>query len=389
MIIESKIKMTIHLEREKIKIFMSLINTGRMEMYMKKVSMENLENRIENQQSNVSYDTREYTIEIIVQKYLSDLEKEENEFFVPEYQREFVWDNTRQSRFIESLMIGLPIPYIFLAETTKGRYEIVDGSQRIRTLAAYLQNELKIKGLEKIPELNGLKFSDLDISRQRKFKNMSLKMIVLSEKTTDETKNDIFERINRGSDLLKDMEYRKGIYTGKFNDFIYKLPQDKLYMKLTPIAGWLVKRQEGEELLLRFFAFSEWYPSYSDKKGISKQLDDYMKEKNSIFNEEMEKEMSEKFNITMNFVNKCYPYGFAKKENAKQVARPYFEALSVGAYLALKENPDLLISKDEAKKLLMDESFITSVSGRYQTHKAKTIKERIDYVKDGLKKYAN
>lgn len=86
MIIESKIKMTIHLEREKIKIFMSLINTGRMEMYMKKVSMENLENRIENQQSNVSYDTREYTIEIIVQKYLSDLEKEENEFFVPEYQ---------------------------------------------------------------------------------------------------------------------------------------------------------------------------------------------------------------------------------------------------------------------------------------------------------------
>lgn len=360
-----------------------------MEMYMKKVSMENLENRIENQQSNVSYDTREYTIEIIVQKYLSDLEKEENEFFVPEYQREFVWDSTRQSRFIESLMIGLPIPYIFLAETTKGRYEIVDGSQRIRTLAAYLQNELKIKGLEKIPELNGLKFSDLDISRQRKFKNMSLKMIVLSEKTTDETKNDIFERINRGSDLLKDMEYRKGIYTGKFNDFIYKLSQDKLYMKLTPIAGWLVKRQEGEELLLRFFAFSEWYPSYSDKKGISKQLDDYMKEKNSIFNEEMEKEMTEKFNITMNFVNKCYPYGFAKKENAKQVARPYFEALSVGAYLALKENPDLLIFKDEAKKLLMDESFITSVSGRYQTHKAKTIKERIDYVKDGLKKYAN
>ena len=100
----------------------------------------------------------------------------------------------------------MPIPYIFLAETIKGRYEIVDGSQRIRTLAAYLQDELKVKGLEKIPELNGLKFFNLNISRQRKFKNMSLKMIVLSEKTTDETKSDIFERINRGSDLLKDME---------------------------------------------------------------------------------------------------------------------------------------------------------------------------------------
>lgn len=262
---------------------------------MAEVSIERLENEIEKQQRNVSFDTKEYTIEIVVQKYLNDLDKNENEFFVPEYQREFVWDDVRQSRFIESLMIGLPIPYIFLAETDKGRYEIVDGSQRIRTLAAFLNDELKIKGLEKIEDLNNLVFSNLDISRQRKFKNISLKMIVLSERTTDETKNDIFERINRGSDLLKDMEYRKGIYTGKFNDYLYKLSQNPLYVKLTPIAKWLEKRQEREELLLRFFAFSEWYPSFSDSKGIAKQLDDYMKEKNVIFDENIEKEMNKKF----------------------------------------------------------------------------------------------
>lgn len=277
----------------------------------------------------------------------------------------------------------------FLAETSKGRYEIVDGSQRIRTLAAFLGDELVIKGLEKIKDLNKLRFSDLDISRQRKFKNISLKMIVLSERTTDETKNDIFERINRGSDLLKDMEYRKGIYKGKFNDFLYKLAQNDLYVELTPIAKWLVKRQEREELLLRFFAFSEWYPSFSDSSGISKQLDNYMKEKNETFNDTLEKEMIKQFNITMGFVEKCYPYGFAKNTKTKQVARPYFEALSVGAYLALKENPDLIMSKDNAEKLLTDPDFIASVSGRYQTHRAKTIRTRIDYVKDGLRKYGN
>lgn len=353
------------------------------------VSIERLESEIENQQRNVSYDTKEYTIEIVVQKYLNDLDKNENEFFVPEYQREFVWDEVRQSRFIESLMIGLPIPYIFLAETDKGRYEIVDGSQRIRTLAAFLNDELKIKGLEKIEDLNNLVFSNLDISRQRKFKNISLKMIVLSERTTDETKNDIFERINRGSDLLKDMEYRKGIYTGEFNEFLYKLSKDELYVKLTPIAKWLEKRQEREELLLRFFAFSEWYPSFSDSKGISKQLDDYMKEKNVIFNKDIEKEMTKKFNITMEFVDKYYPYGFAKNERARQVARPYFEALSVGAYLALKDNPSLTISKENIISILTNGEFLTSVSGRYQTHKAKTIRERIDYVKDRLKEYAD
>ena len=103
----------------------------------------------------------------------------------------------------------------------------------------------------------------------------------------------------------------------------------------------------------------------------------------------MEKEMTEKFRMTMDFVDKCFPYGFAKKENARQVARPYFEALSVGTYLALKENPNLMISKDETKKLLTNESFITSVSGRYQTHRAKTIMARIDYVKEGLIKHGN
>ena len=143
---------------------------------MEDIFLEKLEQEIEQQQRNVSFDTKEYTIEIIVQKYLKDLDKEQNEFFVPEYQREFVWDTIRQSRFIESLMIGLPILYIFLAETSKGRYEIVDGSQRIRTLAAYLNDELVIKGLEKIEDLNKLKFSDLDISRQRKFKNISLNL---------------------------------------------------------------------------------------------------------------------------------------------------------------------------------------------------------------------
>ena len=354
---------------------------------MSNVSLELLENQIENQQRNVSYDTKEYTIEIIVKKYLDGLDNEGNEFFVPEYQREFVWDIVRQSRFIESLMIGLPIPYIFLAETSDGRYEIVDGSQRIRTLAAYLNNELRIRSLEKITNLNDLKFSDLDLSRQRKFKNISLKMIVLSERTTDETKNDIFERINRGSDLLKDMEYRKGIYGGKFNDFIYNLSQDDLFVKLTPIAKWLVNRKEREELLLRFFAFSEWYPNFSDSNGISKQLDNYMKEKNESFNDAIEEDFKNRFSMTMTFIEKYYPNGFAKTDKAKQVARPYFEALSVGTYLALNENPNLTIEKENAKDLLTNSEFIASVSGRYQTHRAKTIKARIDYVKDGLKEY--
>ena len=71
---------------------------------------------------------------------------DENEIFVPDYQREFVWPNDRRSKFIESVLIGLPIPYIFVADVGKGegRLEIVDGSQRIRTLAAFVGNEFEL-----------------------------------------------------------------------------------------------------------------------------------------------------------------------------------------------------------------------------------------------------
>lgn len=355
---------------------------------MNKIDLVQLEADIEKQQRNVSYDTKEYTIELIVNKYSVGIDSDENEFFVPDYQRDFVWDDVRQSRFIESLMIGLPIPYIFLAETNDGRYEIVDGSQRIRTLTAFLNDELLLKGLEKVARLNRLHFSDLEPSRQRKFKNISMKIIALSDRTTEETKTDIFERINRGSDLLKDMEYRKGIYKGIFNDFITKLAQDKLFVKLTPMYKGLEKRQEREELLLRFFAFSEWYPKYNNEKGIARQLDDYMKQKNNELKIESNKgkliEMENNFKDMIQFIGSKFPYGFTKGPKINQVARPYFEALSVGTSLALKETANININIDKLGELLTNKEFQNSISGRYKTHNSKNIIKRIDYIKNGL-----
>ena len=82
-------------------------------------------------------------------------------------------------------------------------------------------------GLEKLDTLNGFKFEDLAPSRRGKFSDLPIRMIVLTEEATDEVKKDMFERINRGSDLLKPMEKRKGIYPGPFNTFIYQFYTDK------------------------------------------------------------------------------------------------------------------------------------------------------------------
>ena len=75
-----------------------------------------IQNQIDNLKKSVSFDMRELTIELYVNKYLQDINKDENELYVPDYQREFVWDDRHQSRFIESLILGLPVPFIFAAE---------------------------------------------------------------------------------------------------------------------------------------------------------------------------------------------------------------------------------------------------------------------------------
>lgn len=82
--------------------------------------IKKLEEQIVEQKKTVDFDTREFTLEFLVKKYLDNIETEENDIFVPEYQREFVWDEQRQSRLIESIILGLPIPIIFLAEDSTG-----------------------------------------------------------------------------------------------------------------------------------------------------------------------------------------------------------------------------------------------------------------------------
>ncbi|MBD2773081.1 DUF262 domain-containing protein [Iningainema tapete] len=258
-----------------------------MKPITKQERIKRAELQIENKKQNVDYDTREFTIEYIVDKYLKKEEEDKNEIYVPEYQREFVWDERRQSRLIESIILGLPVPLIFVAEIQEtGRLEIVDGSQRIRTLAQFLQNDLQLTGLVNLEYLNSFKFEDFPPSRQRKFKNTPMRMIVLSEKANEEVRNDMFDRINTSSLPLFPMEKRKGIFKGNFNDFVFECSKNSKFGKLCPIGFHFKKRQEEAELVLRFFAFSETYPEFNiqdislEFTGVERFLDKYLDLKN-------------------------------------------------------------------------------------------------------------
>ena len=351
---------------------------------------EQIENQIEEEKKSVDYDTREFTIEIVVDKYLKNFEKNDNEIFVPDYQREFTWDEQRQSKFIESIVLGLPVPLIFLAENEKGRLEIVDGSQRIRTLAAFFSDELTLCNLKKLTNLNGFRFSQLSLGRQRKIKNSALRAIVLRDNTTEEIKNDIFERINRGSDPLYSMEKRKGIFKGPFNDFIYKeCAINEVFRRMTPLAPLVANRQEHEELILRFFALYDAYPNFSftDRMGIATYLDTYLQEMNQKAEQNLDLLQIKRnlFNQMITFVSKAFAHGFAKGD-VHQVSRVYFEAIAVGSALALKEKPDLDKKFEDTQVWLQTGELSRITSSKYKTHNKAHIQKRIEYVKQELMK---
>jgi len=200
-------------------------------------------------------------------------------------------------------------------------------------------------------------------------------MIELTEKAGMEVANDIFERINTGSDVLRKMEVRKGIFAGPFYDFVSECASLPLFTKLCPISEKVRKREEAQELVLRFFAYSEKYLKF--KHRVDEFLNEYIKENKNAFDKT---KLLAEFTATLEFVDKYFPYGFTKGYNQKTTPRVRFEALSVGVNLALKDKPKLIPSDLE---WLESEEFKIHTRSDASNSKPK-IKNRIEFVKQKL-----
>lgn len=306
---------------------------------MTKATFEEIEDLIDDQRKNVKYDTKEFTLELIVSKFKRDIEGSKNkEIFIPFYQRKFVWDEERQSKFIESLIIGMPIPPLYFAEVEDGVLEIIDGVQRVRTINDFLINKLKLKGLKKLPKLNGLHFNDLSTSRKRKINNISIRAVVVTdiEKEEMNIRHEIFERLNTGGETLTKMENKKGSKEGKFLDFIYSECSENTDLN---ILSDFTKNDElrayKEEFLVKYFAFSE---TMNFASSINDFLDNYIEQKNKDFSDDQTKDKYlEQFRNMLKFV----------KENKlildiKVNRKNRLLAVFIGTTLALKENINLL-----------------------------------------------
>lgn len=254
--------------------------------------------------------------------------------------------------------------------------EIVDGSQRIRTLVEFCANSLILNDLKKLSELNGFKFSDLPLKEQRRFNRKTIRMIELTENADEAVRRDIFERINTGSDELWEMEKRKGIIAGNYYDFLAECSKNKLFLKLCPISEKKEKREERPELVLRYFAYAKNYLKF--EHSVADFLNSFMKDMNKKTS--FEKEQTE-FKNMLNFAERLLKNGFRRTEKAKTTPRVRFETLSVGIHLALKENGKLTIPNDLS--WLDSDEFMKHTRSDASNSKPK-VKARIEYVKDKL-----
>lgn len=339
---------------------------------MTKITFElqkEVEFQIREKRKEIKYDTKDYTVELLTKKF------NDKEFFIPPYQRNFVWQKNNRSKFIESVLLGLPIPFMFFAQCEDGRMEIIDGAQRMQTLVSFMKNEFSLTNLEKLTKVNKFKFCNLPKSEQLKFLNITFRVIVLDESTTIDIRQDLFHRINTTSVRANDSEIRRGSFMGALTDFIEKCSQNALFQKLCPLSKNKIDRHERFELILRFFAYTNAYQYF--KHDVNKFLDEYLQNNLDNFDESaFEKE----FTTMLSFVEKTFPNGFAKLPTSKTTPRVRFEALAIGSALALRIKPDLVVknidwitSKEFEEKTTSDASNNTD-----------KLKGRIEYVRNKL-----
>lgn len=294
----------------------------------------------------------------------------------PEYQRRKRWDVIQQSKLIESFIINVPIPAIFLYEVEYAKYEVMDGLQRLTAIDDFYQGKFALNGLEEWKELNGKTYEQLPSKIKEGIDRRYLSSIVLLNETAKNKeeaeflKQIVFGRLNSGGDKLTPQETRNALYGGAFNNLCIELSKDENFRNLWGFtkyefsadgkllnedellkSGESYRTMEDVELVLRFFAFRH-YEKLPSFKSQEKFIDSYLDQANK-FPEETRNELSEIFKECVYILNKIFsseafymPEATQKKTTpTKTVYDPMMQSIS-----KLLDKKTILLEKAEQIK---------------------------------------
>lgn len=281
-------------------------------------------------------------------------------FLNPDYQRNYIWDTKKASLLIESFLLNVPIPVIYVSEDDDGRWNVVDGLQRLETLRRFFANEFKLRGLEVLQELIGIQYSTLNPKAARLLRNGILRIILIFKESHPDIKYEIFMRLNRGSIRLTEQELRNCLYRGAFNDLLKELRQNPKFLEMIGLSA-PHKRMNDAELILRYFTISDSYNNDSNRlvtsytgKVIS-SMNKYINAKKSIAESEIQ-QMTNRFEATVDKVYSVFGPRAFKKLNpdgsleSKRINRAIMDLVMVS--FEHLEKSKLLSHKDEIITLL-------------------------------------
>lgn len=271
----------------------------------------------------------------------------------PFYQRRPRWSVDKQSLLIESFIMNIPVPPVFLYEKEYNSYEVMDGQQRITALREFYAGKFELSGLTQWPEINGRSYQTLPEKIQAGLDRRSITSIVLlKESTTDEDeasslRETVFERLNTGGVELTRQEIRNALYRGRINNLIDRLSRQPHFREAWGIPQYveneiditpelldlpIYAKMEDAEMILRFFALR--HAAYYSH-GMQGFLDLYMRKAGSFTEEDIEV-LEREFIDTLNLAAGVYgpmlfkPYDPLREEWAPKSQKAYYDAVMVG-----------------------------------------------------------
>ncbi|YCK82650.1 DUF262 domain-containing protein [Arthrobacter sp. D3-18] len=314
------------------------------------------------QRRKVDFDSYDITVDELVRR----VGKKRIEI-APAYQRQFRWDEERQSRLIESLMLGIPVPPLFMAtnvHTEKGTtWEVVDGLQRLLSLVNFMGDDttraatrlvgspLKLTALDKLSSLQGAYFHELPADIQTGLEDRPIKVIVLNDKSDLQVRFDLFERLNTGGVRLTDHEVRECVFMGEFIDLVGELSMTEEFKSVVVLPRSSQQDGTAQDYVLRFFAFTERYATF--EHSVKDFLNGFCADAAADPNVE---ERAELFRKTFTLLAKTFPNGLKTRKGTTPVN--LFEGVAAGAALAIQHDPSLRpvtdtswIASEEMKKM--------------------------------------
>lgn len=313
--------------------------------------MTSLEERIDERIGDVRYEALDLSFGEIV-----NLHSASELIIQPEYQRLFRWSNAQRSRLIESILLDLPIPQVFVIENPDGVFELIDGLQRVSSVIQFINpsvldlEPLVLEECDLIPDLNGCSFEDLPLSLRLRLKRSAVRTIVIKRQSQSFLRYEMFKRLNTGGSSLSPQEIRNcsARMLGETGETFYAFLQERARyeafetcIETLPQAERLLKGDE--ELVLRFFALKNAEDKF--KGSVRDWLDAYME---AVLLEQLPFDSASEtkdFERLFDYLARVIGSGaFVKYRDGKPIgglAPAYFEGVAIGTLQALDKIHDL------------------------------------------------